>query len=229
MLLAAVAGASAQCTIGDAVQPTRSADIRGQLVNLNNPATCSGNLTAWHFCYYRSSIDNDSSTYQIYFNVWRNVQGNSYELVSRIQIQGSPDLNAGNVICVDANLSEDQYVPVEQGDVIAVYTPFTLPTVSVLALQPAVPQELFQDTRGVSAFSANQFSRNDLRPENMYGLHLQADISKYVAIHDSFWLFLYRQVSETQSNTINKVFFHCSTSYHEHQYSNHWPYNHGYN
>ena len=184
VLLAVVVGASAQCTIGDAVGSTRSADIRGQFINLNDPATCSGNLTAWHFCYYRSSIDNDSSTYQLYFTVWRrNVQGNSYVLVSRIQVQGSPNFNAGNVICVDANLPEDQYVPVEQGDVIAVYTPFTLPTVSVLALQPVVTQELYQDTRGVSAFSADQFSQNDLRPESMYGLHLQADISKY-QLHD---------------------------------------------
>ena len=176
-----VGGASAQCTIGDAVEPTQSADVSGQFVNLNDPATCSGNLTAWHFCYYRSSIDNDSSIYQLYFKVWRNVQGNSYALVSTIKIQDSPVLNSENVICMYVPLPVDQYVPVERGDVIAVYTPFTLPTVSVLAMQPAVTQELYQDTRGISAFDATRFSRSDLRPENMYGLHLQADISKYLA------------------------------------------------
>lgn len=174
----AITAVSGQCTIGETVQPTEAFITNGQYVNLNDPATCSGNLTAWHFCYYRSSIDTGSSMYNIYLRVWRNVQGNTYNLVSNAAVRGSPNLNVGDVICIDALIAEDQYVQVEQGDVIAVYIPFTIPTVSILASQPAVVQELHQDTRGSAAFTATEFSRNDLRLESTYGLHLQADICK---------------------------------------------------
>ena len=172
----AIAAVSGQCMIGNEVQPTEAITTNGQYVNLNNPATCSGNLTAWHFCYYRSSIDTGSLMYSIYLRVWRNVQGNTYNLISNAEVRGSPNLNAGDVICIDALIAEDQYVQVEQGDVIAVYMPFTIPTVSILA--SAVVQELHQDMRGSVAFSATQFNRNDLRIVNTYGLHLQADICK---------------------------------------------------
>lgn len=164
--------------MGESVEPTEAFITNGQYVNLNDPASCSGNLTAWHFCYYRSSIDTTAPTYSVYLRVWRNRQGNTYNLVSTAEVRGNPNQNAGDLVCVDATLTEDQYIPVQQGDVIAVYLPFTIPTVSVLASEPAVVQELHQDMRGSTAFSSTEFRRSDLRIVNTYGLHLQADICK---------------------------------------------------
>ncbi len=186
LVFVAVAIARSQCIVGDTVEATESFITNGQYVNLNEPASCSGNLTAWHFCYYRDSIDTTSTIYTIFLRVWRKVQGSRYSLVSTAEVRGTPNQNAGDIICVNATLTEDQYVSVEQGDVIAVYLPFTIPTVSLLASGPAVPQELHQDMRGSTAFSATELRRSDLTAVTIYGLHLQADIGKLYRITHIF-------------------------------------------
>ena len=168
-----------ECTLGDIVEPTIPFIAGGQYVNLDSPATCSGNLTAWHYCYYRSSIDSTSTTYSLWFRVWRKNGGNTYDLVSNYTVAGSPNRAAGNVVCEDVLLAENEFTAVEEGDVIAVYIPFSLDTVSVLPFRPTTGR-VHHDTRGSSAFLENQFQRNeDLNRDIALGMHLYADICKY--------------------------------------------------
>lgn len=167
-----------ECTLGDTVEPNIPFIASGQYINLDSPAVCSGNLTAWHYCYYRSSIDSTSLTYSLWFRVWRNSGGNTYSLVSTYPVDDVPNRAAGNVICEDIFLAENEFIAVEEGDIIAVYIPFSLDTVSVLAFRPSSGQRVHQDTRGSGAFFQNQFQRNDLNRDISLGMHLYADICK---------------------------------------------------
>lgn len=69
----AVQGASGDCMLGNPLNSTSQADEIGHFLDLDQPASCSGILVAWHFCYYADAVPLGTST--AFFRVWRPEMG----------------------------------------------------------------------------------------------------------------------------------------------------------
>ena len=63
------------CTLGSPLDATSRSGRIGHYLDLDQPATCSGKLVAWHFCYYANTVS-PGSVLAITFRVWRPQEGN---------------------------------------------------------------------------------------------------------------------------------------------------------
>lgn len=153
-----------------------------QYINLDHPATCRGNLTMWHFCYYPGNDD----TFTIEFRVWRATRGRS--LFTRIHsdertitsIRGS--LNQLVLICEDIPLTEDEYIHIEPNDVVGIHIPL-FSSVSAVGMYQSPPDGVgvYRDGRStLSTLLSSSAERNDLTELPTASLHLYADISKSI-------------------------------------------------
>lgn len=153
--------------------------MTGHYLNLQHPATCSGNLTAWHYCYYSGSITR-TTTYSVTLNVWRpRGDGVTFDRVDRtfLNIELSPAGGTSELLICDTHAEPDP-VAVQPGDVIGFYSaPF--PGTPLYITSENVPGfTLHEDTRSsISAFFSPTITRNDTI-EVPLGLHLTADIGR---------------------------------------------------
>ena len=63
------------CTLGSPLDATSRSGRIGHYLDLDQPATCSGKLVAWHFCYYANTVS-PGNVLAITFRVWRPQEGN---------------------------------------------------------------------------------------------------------------------------------------------------------
>ena len=66
-----------ECALGSSLNSTSRSEETGHFLDLSQPATCSGNLVAWHFCYYANTVM-PNEVLGITFRVWRPQNGNRY-------------------------------------------------------------------------------------------------------------------------------------------------------
>ena len=149
----------------------------GQFFDFSHPVTCGGNITTWHFCYYTSTVASDRR-YSLWFRVWRQISGNNFNLVGETAVRReAPTDITSVVICEDAMLDVDAYISVMEGDILAVYVPFTLSTVSIIG-SGVSGSSLHADNRNLlSVFQGTTVNRQD-NTDRMSGLalYLYSDI-----------------------------------------------------
>ena len=170
----------ADCTFGiesPIPTPPTPETQSGQLFDLNHPAICTGNLTAWHFCYYTATVALNQH-YSLWFRVWRPNRGNRFIRIDQtvVQMSAQTSNDGSSTICEDFTLAESAYIPVMEGDVLAVYVPFTVSTVSVIS-RGVNGSDLFIDDRSmIDMFQATSVRRRDTSPAAGLAIQVYADI-----------------------------------------------------
>ena len=99
----------------------------GTFININSPILASNTITSWHYCYYPSETTDNQATYTATVGVWRlNSATNQYELLpgsdGTLSLSQPKDTPA-KVVCQTKDLEPQDYLPVEQGDVVGVTLP----------------------------------------------------------------------------------------------------------
>ena len=104
------------CTLGrTGVQNTVGFLNPGLYIDIDNPAVCSGQITAWNVCYYNPRLFSHLNTLPISLQIWRNgVRVGAY--VESVTIPASPP----SFRCITIQLSPNEYMDVRVGDVIGV-------------------------------------------------------------------------------------------------------------
>ena len=156
--------------------------MTGHYLNLRHPATCSGNLTTWHYCFYSGSITR-TTTYSATLNVWRpRDDGITFDRIHRtfLNVDLSPAGGSSELIC--GTHAETDPVTMQPGDVIGFYS-VTFPGTPLYITSEDVPGfTLHEDTRnGVTAFFSPTITRNNTI-EVPLGLHLFADIGRTILV-----------------------------------------------
>ena len=170
---------SGVCNFGSTEVPeTNFLDDGGQYLDFGHPATCNGNLTAWHFCYYAADIT-ESFTYVVWFRTWRMVDAINFVRIHDYQLSMmfNPP-SSETLICETATLSTP--LDVQENDILGAFIPFTLlfgPALHIVA-NDTEDFGLFADTRGTDASFLTTVSRDNLESRTTLGLHLYADIGK---------------------------------------------------
>ena len=180
------------CILGSTeVTETNFLNGGGQYLDFGHPAPCTGNLTAWHFCYYAADIsltsDGEVRTYVVEFRVWRTVDGNSFSRVhvDRLTMAIAPPSNGQTLICETATLSPP--LDVLTNDILGVYV-FTTNTLGeplhIIARDTSDFGVRF-DTRDNGSldfipFNSDTVNINDLENRPTLGLHLYADIGQFI-------------------------------------------------
>ena len=164
------------------MEPTSSfTDQDGQYLDLQHPAPCTGNLTAWHFCFYTSSVV-EGNLYSIYFRVWRPTNGNAWKHVHQYQLNlragGQSGSNTGLLVCENVALNPQEYFRVQQNDILGVYLPVLVNSLPIIA-EDVRGSQLYYDTRqNFEPFTDDRVQRNNLREILLLALHLDADIGE---------------------------------------------------
>ena len=147
----------------------------GLIIDRNNPAACSGQITAWNVCYYnpRSFILPSVSSLPISLQIWRfntpprGVRVGAY--ARTLAIPASPP----SFRCITIQLSPNDYMDVIAGDVIGVVTTAT-------AVLPVVG-----NSNGVrlliSQSAPASVNTGTLTVLNNMALHVTAEIGKSVS------------------------------------------------
>ena len=173
---------SGVCILGSTeVTETNFLDDGGQYLDFGNPATCTGNLIAWHFCYYAADIT-ESDTYVVFLRVWRMVDGNSFQRIddNPLNMAIDPPSNGQTLICENVTLSTA--LDVQRNDILGVYVPTTSlfggPPLHIVA-RDTTNFGIFADTRTfMTPLLSTTISTTDLENRTTLGLHLYADIGK---------------------------------------------------
>ena len=91
-------------------------------LNIGNPASCSGNINSFKYCYY--SPEDSAPSYSFNFAVYRESGSNSGSynnispvfVVQRTLSDVTTELGGGGFVCVDFTVND--HVPVNTGDVL---------------------------------------------------------------------------------------------------------------
>ncbi len=173
----------ARCTLGANVGAANLFLGTGQYIDWTHPLECSGNLTTWNFCYYREDITQDG-VYRVYFRIWR-PENESMPTLTRIYnretlIQINQDDVASPFMCDTIALAMDEYIEVQERDVLGVYIPvFQSRTLHIVG-NDTNGFGLYIDQRGiVASFNERTITLNDVIFGESLGLHLSADIGEF--------------------------------------------------
>ena len=91
----------------------------GVYIDPSSPASCSGQITKWSFCYhYNSGRGTGPGTFPIGLQVWR-INSSEGMRISE-SIVSIEVMNLVNFQCADKELSPDKYINITEGDVLAV-------------------------------------------------------------------------------------------------------------
>ena len=90
----------------------------GIYIDPSSPASCSGQITKWSFCYHYNS-ESGTSLFLIGLQVWQINNLNESMRISE-SIVSIEVMNLVNFQCVDKELSPDKYINITEGDVLAV-------------------------------------------------------------------------------------------------------------
>lgn len=174
---------ASHCSFNSRLEEATVSLQQGQYLDLQNPLSCSGNLTAWHFCYYTAAMppadfSSHNTFHWAWLRVWRRV--NSSVLLQQIhdhQVRlrnGSPNTS---FLCQDEVLSEPESI--QAGDILGVYLPVT-PILPVPVIGQGISgYSLFRDTRDNSdAFSSKILSTDSLLMQNNFVLHVDVEMGK---------------------------------------------------
>ena len=183
-------------------------------LNVADPASCSGIINYFSYCYYRPEVATQLRSYVFTFAIYRensSVDG-TYDVVSSVFIAQrtssdvTTDLGSGNFACVDFTVNDP--VPVNAGDVLGACV--SDPLVGVLVRQLDIVGRLIDGERGSSMLLRTDEATgctpdsvpSSVIPSKMSEsrlLHLYANIGRY--IHSCF-IFCIAKVSSLHSTSI---------------------------
>ena len=111
-----------ECTLGRSdLSPTSPNPAPGLFIDRDNPAPCSGQIIRWRICYYNPRKFSRRDSLQVLLQTWRlnTICGSRISsYYSKLDIPQQPD----DFQCVNINVDPTEYINVQQGDYIAVYT-----------------------------------------------------------------------------------------------------------
>ena len=113
------------CTFGDSVEEENAVnyDRPGTLfLDIDNPSPCSGSISSWHFCHYEPFII-QSRDYTALLQIWRPQGGMRFTKVSETSLSETVAPFRGEFECM--NVTVQTSIPVNEGDILAVYVPGT--------------------------------------------------------------------------------------------------------
>ena len=122
-----------ECTLGRTdLTPKLPNANPGLFIDRDSPAPCSGQIINWKICHYNSRKINRRNTLQIFLQTWRN----TISIASRISSYSATidiPLQPNDFQCVNITVDPADYVDVQQGDFVGVYTFFdaVLPVVGI--------------------------------------------------------------------------------------------------
>lgn len=111
------------CTYGseNVNQQSVGTAMPGLYLDTSHPVECSGLLTDWNLCHYRTRfiVDRD---YQVELQVWRQISNNQYSMIgASTQTITASFFRDSAFSCRDYSLPQTENIPVETGDVIGIY------------------------------------------------------------------------------------------------------------
>ena len=152
--------------------------------DLDHPATCSGYISQLHYCYYATNFNGfvrDNPVHQAIVQIWReNLNTGELYWVQEYELsQDTSQDNRDDFICRNETLKPNEYLSIEENDVIGV----TLP---IHTLTPPL-QLISTNTTGfglyfepLSSRSIKTVKASSLVLHKELALHLSADISEFV-------------------------------------------------
>lgn len=176
---AVLATERSDCKLGGEDSEASPSTVSGQYLDHNRPFTCSqGHLTAWHYCFYTSTIT-ESGIYQAFFRVWRPTTQSDFTLIHshHLAVPINHNILSTNTTlrCDTEVLEADEYVSVLRGDILGVYMPNMSPL--YVTFTGGVSSRIYYDTRGQRlAETEKSVSVRSLRESPRLGIHLYADI-----------------------------------------------------
>ena len=171
------------CTLGrtqDLVGNTIGFLEPGLYIHIDNPAACSGQITAWNVSYYNPRPFTHLNNLPISLQIWRfntPMQGVRVGAIARtVTIPTSPL----SFQCITIQLSPNDYMDVIAGDVIGVVT--TRDAVLPVVGNSNGVRLLFSQ----SAAANVHVNTGNLTPLNNMALHVTAEIGKSVSLSRAY-------------------------------------------
>lgn len=174
---------ASHCSFNSRLEEARISQQQGQYLDLQNPLTCSGNLTAWHFCYYTAAMppadfSSHNTFHWAWLRVWRRVNSSVlFHQIHNHRVRLRNESPNTSFVCQDEVLSEPGSI--QAGDILGVYLPVT-PVLPVPVIGQGINgYSLFHDTReNTIAFSSTTLTTDSLVMQNNFVLHVDAEIGK---------------------------------------------------
>ena len=149
-------------------------------MDLDHPLTCSGSLVSLKFCFYTEDLI-DNERHMFYLRIYRRES----EVLERVhlmekEVMGPSESSSQSFICREHIYASGEYVPVLEGDIIAVYLPSLTRALEVVGTNiPGV--SLYKDTRFITtqAFSTT-VTESSLEEMPNTALHFSAVIGKNI-------------------------------------------------
>ena len=152
----------------------------GFFMNDASPATCSGTLTQWRYCYYTGQTRPNATTrLGLYRNVGTDTK--NYELLSGsetlVTVSSFPSSSFSSFVC--GAVAPPQNVTVMPGDIIGA----CLPESNAIALLSDVSQDMLQESSTCDTLALKSVidPTSDDWSSQSYLLHVYADIGEYIS------------------------------------------------
>ena len=180
------------CTsFGNTDQIRRSdSSAKGLFLDLQNPAQCSGIVTAWHYCFYRLESSSDIN-YIVDFVVYRRRQGsNDYDIVESsyrtVDMSGNQLRALNNFNCRTVQLPASDMFEIQEDDVLGACINDEGNDQKMLDILAESVTNTLYVTDGCTesrASIASRIRRNSLTTSSSFALHLFVDVSKFIKIN----------------------------------------------
>ena len=170
------------CTYGASqLLQGKQSSKRGQFVDLDHPISCSGVLLSLRFCFYTNDLNDDRSTYRIFFRIFRHDPETDIlrqtHFLERVFTVNDP---RRSFLCEDHYYSGSENVYVLTGDYVAVYIPSLSEPLPVLG-RKLPGMRVYEDKRGItSAFFSTTIPRSTLEAVEDMAIHVSAEIGKCI-------------------------------------------------
>ena len=169
-------GVSQTCIGNDDGELLSAESLTGFFMNDASPATCSGTLTQWRYCYYTGQTQPGATAR---LGLYRNVGTDSYELMSGSETQVTVSLVPSSPSFVCGAVAPPQNVAVMPGDIIGA----CLPESNAIALLSDVSQNMLQESSTCDTLalqSVIDLTSSDWSSQS-HLLHVYADIGEYMS------------------------------------------------
>ena len=168
------------CTLGrtqDLVENTVGFLNPGLIIDIDNPAACSGQITAWNVCYYNPRLFTLLNTLPISLQIWRSNTPTRGVRVSAIVRTLTIPTSPPSFRCITIQLSPNDYMDVRAGDVIGVVRTTDLDAVLPVVGNSNGVRLLFSQSAVASV------NTGTLTVLNNMALHVTAEIGKSVSLY----------------------------------------------
>lgn len=167
------------CTLGSEnnMEDTSNNTAPGFYLDSSNPAVCRGQLTDWTLCYYRLPVG--QRAYQVELQVWRMNSNGVYALMGALTQTVTRFFDLSSFNCRNFDLTENEYIQVERGDLFGVYLPGrSQDNTALTVIGSGTDQDVLQYA---PPMPASDTASGALQLAQLSGvrMHISANIGKY--------------------------------------------------